>query len=237
MGFESPEKALGQVIYFWGNNYKIIGVLKNFHQESLKANYDALIFRLTPGTRDYFSIKLNYEGQTGSDSFKMSQAAIEKIKEKWEQFFPGNPFDYFFLSNYYDNQYHAEKQFMTIFELFAVLAIVIACLGLFGLSWFVIVQRTKEIGLRKVNGATGYDIILLISADFLKLIVLGIIIAAPAAYIFSVNWLEKYPFRVGFSWWLFLLSGLLIIIISALTISYNTLVIARTNPAKSLKYE
>ena len=121
--------------------------------------------------------------------------------------------------------------------MFAFLAIVIACLGLFGLSWFVIVQRTKEIGLRKVNGATVYDIILLISADFLKLIVLGIIIAAPAAYIFSVNWLKKYPFRVEFSWWLFLLSGLLIIIISALTITYNTLVIARTNPAKSLKYE
>jgi len=237
MGFESPEKALGEVIYFWGDNYKIIGVLKNFHQESLKANYDALIFRLTPGTRDYFSIKLNYEGQTGSDSFKMTQETIEKIKEKWEQFFPGNPFDYFFLSNYYDNQYHAEKQFRTIFELFAFLAIVIACLGLFGLSWFVIVQRTKEIGLRKVNGATVYDIILLISADFLKLIVLGIIIAAPAAYIFSVNWLKKYPFRVEFSWWLFLLSGLLIIIISALTITYNTLVIAGTNPAKSLKYE
>jgi putative ABC transport system permease protein len=167
----------------------------------------------------------------------MTQETIEKIKEKWEQFFPGNPFDYFFLSNYYDNQYHAEKQFRTIFELFAFLAIVIACLGLFGLSWFVIVQRTKEIGLRKVNGATVYDIILLISADFLKLIVLGIIIAAPAAYIFSVNWLKKYPFRVEFSWWLFLLSGLLIIIISALTITYNTLVIAGTNPAKSLKYE
>ena len=167
----------------------------------------------------------------------MTQVTVDKIKDKWEQFFPGNPFDYFFLSSYYDNQYHSEKQFRIIFELFAILAIVIACLGLFGLSWFIIVQRTKEIGLRKVNGANVYDIILLISGDFLKLIFLGIIIAAPAAYIFSVNWLEKYPFRVGFSWWLFILSGLLIFIISALTISYNTMVIAHTNPAKSLKYE
>ena len=237
MGFDSPEKALGEVIYFWGDNYKIIGVLKNFHQESLKENYDALIFRFTPGTRDYYSIKLNYQVQPGDDSYKITQSTVEKIKNKWEQFFPGNPFNYFFLSNYYDNQYHAEKQFRIIFELFAILAIVIACLGLFGLSWFIIVQRTKEIGLRKVNGATVFDIILLISGDFLKLIFLGIIIAAPAAYIFSVNWLEKYPFRVGFSWWLFVLSGLLIFVISALTISYNTMVIAHTNPAKSLKYE
>ena len=115
--FETPESALGEVIYFWGNNYKIVGVLKNFHQESLKENFDALIFRLTPGARDYFSIKLNYMGQAGTDSFKMTRETIGKIKDNWEQFFPGNPFDFFFLSNYYDNQYHAEKQFRTIFEL------------------------------------------------------------------------------------------------------------------------
>jgi putative ABC transport system permease protein len=237
MDFESPERAIGEVIFFWGRNYKIIGVLKNFHQESLKENYDALIFRLTPGTRDYYSVKLNYTGQAGFDSFKMNQKTIETIKDNWEQFFPGNPFDYFFLSDYYDKQYHAEKQFRTIFGLFAILAIVIACLGLFGLSWFVIIQRTKEIGMRKVNGATVADILLLISGDFFKLVLFGILIAAPAAYIFSSNWLEKYPYKVGFNWWLFILSGLVILVISALTIAYNTMVIAHTNPAKSIKYE
>jgi putative ABC transport system permease protein len=237
MGFQNPESALGEVIYFWGNDYKIVGVLKNFHQESLKENYDALIFRLTPGARDYFSVKLNNNGQAGNDSFKITRAAIDKIKDNWEQFFPGNPFDYFFLSNYYDNQYHAEKQFRTIFGLFAILAIVIACLGLFGLSWFIIIQKTKEIGMRKVNGASVTDILLLISVDFFKLVLLGIVIAAPAAYIFSVNWLKKYPFRVEFSWWLFLISGFLIIVVSALTISYHTMIISHTNPAKSLKYE
>jgi putative ABC transport system permease protein len=212
-------------------------VLKNFHQESLKENYDALIFRLTPGARNNFSIRLSYAGQTGSDSFKLTQSTIGTIKENWERFFPGNPFDYFFLSEYYDNQYHAEKQFRTIFGLFAVLAIVIACLGLFGLSWFIIIQRTKEIGMRKVNGASVANILILICGDFFRLIFLGIIIAAPVAYLFSVKWLEKYPFRIEFSWWLFLLSGLIIIMISALTISYNTIVIAHTNPARSIKYE
>ena len=89
MGFETPESAIGEEIFFWGNNYKIIGVLKNFHQESLKENYDALIFRFTPGTRNYFSVKLNYEGETGSDSYKLTRATIETIKENWEQIFPG----------------------------------------------------------------------------------------------------------------------------------------------------
>jgi putative ABC transport system permease protein len=165
------------------------------------------------------------------------QNTIKTIKDPWEKFFPGNPFDYFFLSDHYENQYHAEKQCRAIFGLFAVLAIVIACLGLFGLSWFIIVQRTKEIGIRKVNGASVTEILLLISGEFFKLVLFGLIIAAPVAWYFSKNWLEKYPFKAGFNWWLFLLSGVLIFIISALTISYNTLVIAHTNPAESIKYE
>jgi putative ABC transport system permease protein len=237
MDFDTPESAIGEVIFFWGNNYKIIGVLKNFHQESLKENYDAIIFRLTPGTRDYFSIKLSSNVQTGSGSYKLTSETIAQVRDKWEQFFPGNPCDYFFLSDHYDNQYRAEKQFRTIFGLFAILAILIACLGLFGLSWFIIIQRTKEIGLRKVNGATVGEILVLISGDFFKLVFIGLIIAAPVAYYVSLNWLEKYPFKVGFNWWLFILSGFVILVISALTISYNTLSIAHTNPAKSLKYE
>jgi putative ABC transport system permease protein len=237
MGFETPESAIGEEIFFWGNNYKIVGVLKNFHQESLKEKYDALIFRFTPETRSYFSVKLNYQGDPDSDSYKLMQATIATIKDNWVQFFPGNPFDYFFLSDHYDNQYHAEKQFRTIFELFAFLAIFIACLGLFGLSWFIIIQRTKEIGIRKVNGASAMSILLLISADYFKLVISGIVIAAPAAWFFSIKWLEKYPYKVGFSWWLFLLSGILITIISALTIGYNVMAIAHTNPATSLKYE
>jgi len=237
MEFPSPDSAIGEMIFFWDNNYKIVGVVKNFHQESLKEKYDALIFRLTPGTRDYYSIKLNYAGQPGSDSYKLSRNTIGTIQGQWEKFFPGNPFDWFFLSDHYDMQYRAEKQFRTIFGLFAILAIVIACLGLFGLSWFIIVQRTREIGIRKVNGASVTGILLLISGDFFKLVFYGLILAAPVAYYFSITWLQKYPFKVGFSWWLFALSGFVIFVISALTISYNTMAIARTNPAESIKYE
>jgi putative ABC transport system permease protein len=237
MNFESPDSALGVEIFFWGNNYKIVGVLKNFHNESLKEKYDAIIFRYTPDTRDYFSIKLNYTGTSGTDIHNLTSRTIENIKSHWEEYFPGNPFDYFFLSDHYDQQYHAEKQFRTIFALFAVLAIIIACLGLFGLSWFIIVQRTKEIGIRKVNGASVSDILLIVSKDFFRLVLLGIIIAGPVTYYLSMRWMEKYPFRVGFNWWLFILSGGLILLVSAITISYNTLAIARTNPAESINYE
>ena len=237
MNFASPDSALGVDIFFWGDNYKIVGVLKNFHQESLKEKYDAIIFRFTPGTRDFFSVKLNYEGKGNKDTYKMTRNTIETIKSHWEEFFPGNPFDYFFLSDYYDKQYKAETQFRTIFGLFAVLAIIIACLGLFGLSWFIIVQRTKEIGIRKVNGASVTDILLIVSKDFFRLVLTGILLAAPITYYLSMQWMEKYPFKVGFNWWLFALSGILILLISAITISYNTLAIARTNPAESINYE
>jgi putative ABC transport system permease protein len=237
MGFDTPESAIGEKIFFWGNNYKIIGVLKNFHQESLKENYDALIFRFTPDTRRYYSVKLNYTGKDVTDRYKLVQSAIGFIKNNWNQFFQGNPFEYFFLSDQYDNQYHAEKQFSIIFGLFALLAIIIACLGLFGLSWFIIVQRTKEIGIRKVNGATAMNVLRLISTGFFKLIIIAITIAAPVTWYLSINWLEKYPYRVEFSWLIFLLSGLLVFIICSLTISYNAISISQTNPARSLRYE
>lgn len=238
MGLTSPESALGKEIYFWGNNYKIIGVLKNFHQESLKEFFDALIFRFTPSTRDYFSVKLYLKSKAGSDTYtNETKKALALIKDSYNIQFPGNPFEYFYLTDHYENQYSAEKRVGTIFELFAILAIVIACLGLFGLSWFIIIQRTKEIGIRKANGASVFELLIHLSRDYFQLILIGLVLAAPLAYFFSIKWLEKYPNRVDFSWWLFLLSGLLIFLISAITISYNTISIAQSDPARSLRYE
>lgn len=233
MGFETIESALAESIFFWGQTYKIIGVLKNYHQESLKETFDALIFRFTPQTHDFFSVKLNYSGQT--EYWELRDDLVDIMKENWEKFFPGNPFDFFPLEDHYNNQYRAENQIMIIFELFAALAILIACLGLFGLSWFIIARRTKETGIRKVHGASFADIILLFSKDFFTLVFSGIIIAAPITYLLSVRWMEKFACQAGFSWWIFLLSGLLILFISALAISYNVVLITRTNPASSLK--
>ena len=118
------------------------------------------------------------------DTENLMDKTLGIIKSEWDVRFPGNPFEYFFLSDHYDNQYNAENQLRTIFELFSIFAILIACLGFFGLSWFIIIQRTKEIGIRKVNGAQ-CELLLLISADFFKLILLGIILAAPVTYFFS----------------------------------------------------
>lgn len=235
MGFETPEKALDETIFFWGNQYKIIGVLKNYHQESLKENFDALIFRLIPNTRDFFSVKLNFNAESGNDYSGNISSALELLKEKWEKFFPGNPFDYFFLPEHYANQYKAEEQFMTIFKLFAILAVIIACLGMFGLSWFIIARKTREIGIRKVNGATTSEILILISGFFFRLVITGIIIAAPVTYYFASDWLEKFAYKTDFSWPSFLLSGFIIILISAAAIGYNVVAIAATNPAGSLR--
>lgn len=235
MGFETPESAIGENIYFWGNNYKIIGVLKNYHQESLKENYDALIFRLLPATRDYITISLNYSQQSKKDKSAIVSPAVEIIKEKWDQFFQGNPFEYYLLSDHYEEQYKPENQFMTIFGLFAVIAIIIACLGLFGLTWYIIARKTREIGIRKVNGATIPEIIFLVSGFFFRLVFIGIIIAAPVTYLIAINWSEKFAYRSGFSWPVFILSSLIIIVISAIAISYNVIFLARTNPAQSLR--
>jgi len=237
MDYKSPADAIGDSIYFWGKHYEIIGVLRNFHQESLKERYNAIIFRLIPKTRNYFSVKVSMGTNQGSNDFNTVTTDIETIKKQWERFFTGNPFEYFFLSDHYDNQYKAEKQFQSIFGLFSILAIVIACLGLFGLSWFIIVQRTKEIGIRKINGASVASILFLISRDFLQLVLGGLVIAAPISWYFAKNWLEKYPFRVDFNWALFFLAGFIILLVSAATISYNTLVIGHSNPAESIKHE
>lgn len=235
MGFATPESALNESIYFWGSQYKIIGVLRNYHQESPKENFDALIFRCTPQTRDFFSVKLNCNAENGADYSRNISRSIELLKQNWEKFFPGNPFEYFFLTDHYLEQYKAEDQFMTIFKLFSLLAIIIACLGLFGLSWFIIARNTKEIGIRKVNGATAAEIMFLISGSFFRLIIIGIVIAAPVTYLIASEWLEKFANKTGFSWPAFILSGLIIVVISAVTISYNVIVIARTNPAQSLR--
>ncbi len=231
MGFGKPEDAIGESIYFWGNNYKIIGVLKNYHQESLKENFDALIFRCMPGVRDYITVKMNPIRQQAADY----SAVLGAVKENWDRFFPGNPFDYYLLHDHYEDQYKAEDQFMTIFEMFTFLAILIACLGLFGLSWFIIARRTKEIGIRKVNGASSREVMLMISAGFFRLVIMGVVVAAPVAFLFASKWLDRFAYKTTFSWVAFVLSGLIVLIISASAIFYNVYAIARTDPAKSLR--
>jgi putative ABC transport system permease protein len=205
-----------------------VGVLKDYHQESLKKSYDAMIFRLIPDIRGYYSLKVS--------SGDMQQT-VNRVKEKWSAVFIGNPFDYFFLDDHYNNQYKADQQFGKITALFSMLAVFIACLGLFGLSSLTATQRTKEIGVRKVMGASIPNLLLLISYNFIILVVVSIFIATPIAWTVMSQWLDGFANRIPLSWWIFVLPGLVVVFVALLTVGFHTIQAARANPAKSLRYE
>lgn len=228
LGFQNVEDALQKEIFFWGDTFRIVGVLKDYHQESLKKAHDQLIFRFNPEVRGYYSLKVS-----SSDM----QQTVNKVKATWSSVFMGNPFDYFFLDEHYNNQYKADQQFGKITALFSILAIFIACLGLFGLSSLTAVQRTKEIGVRKVMGASVPGILLLIGRNFVVLVAVAFLIATPIAWIVMNHWLESFANRIPMSWWIFALPGAVVVLIAMFTISFHTIQAARANPAHSLRYE
>ncbi|HEY8513422.1 MAG TPA: ABC transporter permease [Cyclobacteriaceae bacterium] len=228
MGFENVEDALQKEIFFWGDTFRIIGVLKDYHQESLKKAHDQIIFRFIPDARNYYSLKVK--------ATDMPQT-IDRVKETYATVFPGNPFAYFFLDEHYNNQYKADQQFGRITALFSLLAIVIACLGLFGLSSLTAVQRTKEIGVRKVMGASVPGILLLVGRNFVVLVAVSILIATPIAWVIMNQWLQGFANRISMSWWIFALPGVAVTLVAVITISFHTLQAARANPAHSLRYE
>lgn len=228
MGFKKIEEAINDQIFFWGDTFRIVGVVKNYHQESLKKSYDALIFRYNSAPGGYYSIKFN------TSNVKESLARFE---EEWKTVFPGNPFIHFFLDDHYNQQYKADQQFGKVFGIFSTLAIFIACLGLFGLSSLTAIQRTKEIGVRKVLGASVSSIMALVSKDYIFLMAAAIALSVPLAWWIMSGWLESFAYRIPLSWWIFAIPSFVVITIALVTVSIHTIKAARTNPAKSLKYE
>jgi len=228
MGFNDPEDILNERIYFWGDTMTVVGVLENYRQESPKQAYDALIFRYFSDPSGFYSIKL-----AGGDM----QGAINGIRKHWETAFANQPFEYFFLDDYYNEQYKAELRFGSIFGVFAALAILVACLGLLGLASYVTRLRTKEISIRKVLGASLSNLWLLLTMDFLKWVTLAVLIALPLNWYILNNWLDNFASRIGLSWSLFLIPALVLIIIAVATVSFHTLRTAALNPASTLKDE
>jgi putative ABC transport system permease protein len=228
MGFAKLEDALGDQINFWGDTFRIVGVVKNFRQESLKKDFEPLIFRYNKAPLGFYSIKFN------TSNVKES---LVKFENDWKELFPGNPFNYFFLDEHYNKQYQADQQFGKVFGLFSGLAIFIACLGLFGLASLTAIQRTKEIGVRKVLGASIPSILSLVSKEYLLLMAISIALATPLTWWVMHNWLQEFANRISLSWWLFALPSLVVILIAFLTVSVHILRVARTNPVKSLRYE
>ena len=228
MGFKKPEDALNDQIFFWGDTFRIVGVVKNYHQESLKKAYEPLIFRYNDAPGGLYSIKF--------DPNHVSESLV-KFEETWKAVFPGNPFIHYFLDDHYNQQYQADQQFGKVFGIFSSLAIFIACLGLFGLSSLTAIQRTKEIGVRKVLGASVTGILGLVSKDYVMLMLIAIILSVPAAWWIMDAWLADFAYRISLTWWIFAIPSLVVIAIALLTVSIHTLKAARTNPAHSLRYE
>ena len=228
MGFSNPQQAIGKQIDFWGQVYTIIGVVKNYHQQSLHDAYDALIFRCIPDVRGDVSVKINTTDLPRT---------IAALKSNWKAFFPEDQFDYFFLDQHFNEQYHADKQFGQVFAAFTGIGIFVACLGLFGLVSYTIVQRTKEIGIRKVLGASVNGILQLLYRDFAMLVAVAFFVAAPLAWYASHRWLETYPFRINIDWSLFVIPFISVFAIAFATVSYLTVKAALMNPVKSLKTE
>jgi putative ABC transport system permease protein len=228
LGFDKPEDAVGKRIDFWGKQYTIIGVAENFHQQSLREAYEPLIFRLIPDLSGYVSVKVSTSqvGQT-----------VDRVKAGWNKFFPGNIFEYFFLDDHFDEQYKADQRFGKVFGLFTILAIFVGCLGLFGLASFTALQRTKEIGIRKVLGASVPSILKLLYYEFAILLIVAFVLAAPVAWWSISQWLQGFAFRIDIHWTFFMIPFIAIILIALTTVSFQSVKAAVANPVKSLRTE
>jgi putative ABC transport system permease protein len=228
LGLNKVEDAIGKKIDFWGEQYTIVGVTENFHQQSLRESIEPLIFRLIPDVKGYLSVK--------TSALKAGQT-ISQVKASWNKFFPGNTFEYFFLDDHFDEQYKADQKFGQVFGLFTSLAILVACLGLFGLASFTTIQRTKEIGIRKVLGASVVQILQLLYREFALLLVIAFVLAVPIAWYVISNWLQGYAFRIDIHWSYFIIPFVTILAIALATVSFQSIKAAVANPVKSLRTE
>jgi len=228
LGFESPEHAIGKSILRGDREWDVVGVVEDYHQKSLRYPMEPMIFMPFYSTNSEISVKLAPGDLPGT---------IAQIKKKYESFFPGNLFDYNFLDETFNRQYENDQLFGKAFGIFAGLAIFVACLGLLGLTMFATIQRTKEIGVRKVLGASISSIVLLLSKSFLKLILLSGAIAFPLAWWAMNTWLRDFAFRVNIGWWIFILAGASALFIAFATISFQAIRAAIANPVKSLRTE
>ncbi len=228
LGWESPEAAIGQPIFESGREGVIVGVLKDYHFSSLQQQIQPLLFRVNPGEFGNFIVRINNGDIPATLSF---------VQDKWKEFFPEKAFEYEFLDQALDDSYAAEERFGNIITYFAWIAVLISCFGLFGLAALLTQHRFKEIGIRKILGASVSQIISSLAIDFLKLIGLAMILALPLVWYFMDNWLQDFAFRIDFPYWVPFVVGIGVVILAFLTISSQTLKAALSNPVKALRYE
>jgi len=227
LGFKNPDEAVNGKVRIGRDTLTVVGVVENYHQEGLKNDFRQTAFTLRPYNHNYFALKINGDaGQT-----------LAFLKERYAEMFPGNPFGYFFLDSFFNRQYKQDKQFGKVFGFFALLAIFVASLGLFGLASFTAAQRTKEIGIRKVLGSSVTNILMLLSKDFLRLVIVANAIAIPLVWMLMNRWLDGFAFRIEIGAGVFVVSALITIVVAVTTVSFQSVKAAVINPVKSLRYE
>jgi putative ABC transport system permease protein len=228
LGYTSPAEAVGKRFEQFRRTGTIIGVVKDFHLRSLQDPITAMTMRVEPRGCDLITATI--------DGHRVPQT-LAAVEAKWKQILPSRPFSYFFLDEFFDRQYRSEQHFGQLFLNFAVLAIFISCLGLMGLAAYSIVQRTKEIGVRKVVGASVGNIVYLLSREFLVLVGWAFLVAAPLSWFFVNGWLSGFAYRISSYWWIFVLAGVTALAIALATVSWQAIKAALVNPVRSLRAE
>jgi putative ABC transport system permease protein len=228
LGFKDAADALAGKLRVGRDTVTIAGVVSNYHHQGLQKTIDPTLILLRPNIRGFYSVKVDT---------KNMPSTIRAIESNWNKYFPDDPFHYFFLDDAYNEQYKADIRFGKVFGLFASLAILIACFGLLGLSAYNVLQRTKEIGIRKVLGASARSLVLLLSKEFLYLVLISLVIAIPLTWWVMNSWLQDFAYRISIQWWVFVLAGITAIFIALATVGFQALKAALTNPVDSLRTE
>ncbi len=226
VGIKNP---IGQTMHWFGKNHVITGIVKDIVMESPYAQTRATVFQMKPDWVNRITVRINPK--------LPMQEALSKIAPVFKKYNPGSPFEYKFNDDEYAKKFSDEQKVGRLARVFAVLAVFISCLGLFGMASFVAEQRTKEIGIRKVLGATVFNLWQLLSKDFVALVIISMLVAAPVAYYFMHKWLQAYDYRVGISWWVFIVTALAALLITLATVSYQSIKAALLNPVRSLRSE
>jgi ABC-type antimicrobial peptide transport system permease subunit len=230
LGITDPQKVLNKDISLWGDHIKgsVVGVLKDFNDRSFRRDLAPLLITTFKNIYGEAGVKL------ATTNVSSTIQSIEKI---WNQSFPDYVFEYKFLDDKVASFYKQENQLSKLYKIFAAIAIILSCLGLYGLASFMAVQRIKEVGIRKVLGATAGNIVYLFSKEFIILISIAFVIATPLAWYYMHQWLQDYPYRIDMSWWIFIAGGIASIIIALITVSFQAIKAAVANPVKSLRTE
>jgi len=232
LGFSSPEDAVGKNIYRATRDtipIEVIGVIADFHNEGLqKPIYPMIYNNRYPSEFGFFSVRLNTNDYT---------RALERLQAIWDSHYPSDPMDYFFADEFFLRQYESETRFGNFYITLTILSITIACLGLFGLIVFYLDRKRKEIGLRKINGASEREIFVMLNKNITSWLFTAFVIALPVSYFTMDRWLRNFAYRTELSWWIFALAGFIALTVALLTVSWQSWRAATRNPVEALRYE